>query len=229
MSDTDENITHVFDQTNGVLDGFEGESDGTSEAAVDDAAARRDGRPGDDAAPRSGGDAGTGTDRDAPEHAFAVDGGGTATDLDDRDRDTASGGGAAAASGGGAHVAATSDTTDRGSSGGSADADRSAEPRTFDEGDRDDGSARVRETADGPAGAGAGAGGTDRGDDSIAHVFDQTNGVLDGVEGESDGTAAGDEASAADRDGRIEPNPVGQQDAWRDDHYGADDGRDRNP
>ena len=94
MSDTDENITHVFDQTNGVLDGFEGESDGTSEAAVDDAAARRDGRLGDDTALRSGSEAGTGTDRDAPEHAFAVDGGGTATDLDDRD--TPSGGAARA-------------------------------------------------------------------------------------------------------------------------------------
>lgn len=64
------------------------------------------------------------------------------------------------------------------------------------------------------------------GDDSIGHVFDQTNGVIEGASGESDGTAAGDEQSAGERAGF---DPVGQQDAYRADHYGEDDGRDRNP
>jgi hypothetical protein len=36
-------------------------------------------------------------------------------------------------------------------------------------------------------------------DDSIGHVFDQTNGVIDGLEGDSDGSAEGDEHSAAER------------------------------
>ena len=67
------------------------------------------------------------------------------------------------------------------------------------------------------------------GDDSIGHVFDQTNGVIDGIDGDSDGTAAADEESTADRHGLNEPNPVGQQDAFHDDHYGATDGRDPNP
>ncbi|MGT2425425.1 hypothetical protein [Amnibacterium kyonggiense] len=36
-------------------------------------------------------------------------------------------------------------------------------------------------------------------DGSIGHVFDQTNGVIDGLDGDSDGTAESDELSAADR------------------------------
>jgi hypothetical protein len=49
----------------------------------------------------------------------------------------------------------------------------------------------------------SGAGGADglsalQGDD-IGHVFDQTNGVIDGLEGDSDGTAASDDASRAER------------------------------
>ena len=36
-------------------------------------------------------------------------------------------------------------------------------------------------------------------DDSIGHVFDQTNGVIEGVEGDSDGTAESDVRSAAER------------------------------
>ena len=53
---------------------------------------------------------------------------------------------------------------------------------------------------------GSGSTGSDRdglaslaGDDSIGHVFDQTNGVIDGLEGDSDGSAEGDEYSAAER------------------------------
>jgi hypothetical protein len=37
------------------------------------------------------------------------------------------------------------------------------------------------------------------GDDSIAHVFDQTNGMLDRFDGDSDGTADSDVHSAAER------------------------------
>ncbi|GAA2750253.1 hypothetical protein [Amnibacterium kyonggiense] len=36
-------------------------------------------------------------------------------------------------------------------------------------------------------------------DDSIGHVFDQTNGVVEGIDGDSDGTAESDERSAAER------------------------------
>jgi hypothetical protein len=41
---------------------------------------------------------------------------------------------------------------------------------------------------------------TPSGDDSIARPFDQTNGMMPASEGESDGTAESDTASAADRD-----------------------------
>jgi hypothetical protein len=37
------------------------------------------------------------------------------------------------------------------------------------------------------------------GDDSIGHVFDQTNGVVEGAEGDSDGTADGELFSPAER------------------------------
>jgi hypothetical protein len=50
------------------------------------------------------------------------------------------------------------------------------------------------------------AGGADRdglaspaGDDSIGHVFDQTNGIVEGLDGDSDGSAEGDELSSAER------------------------------
>ena len=51
--------------------------------------------------------------------------------------------------------------------------------------------------------AGTGTGGAGglsalQGDD-IGHVFDQTNGVIDGLDGDSDGTAASDDASRAER------------------------------
>jgi hypothetical protein len=42
---------------------------------------------------------------------------------------------------------------------------------------------------------------TPSGDDSIARPFDQTNGVMPASEGETDGTAESDTASAADRGG----------------------------
>lgn len=38
-------------------------------------------------------------------------------------------------------------------------------------------------------------------DGSIGHVFDQTNGVIEGVDGDSDGTAQSDVHSGAERDG----------------------------
>lgn len=38
-------------------------------------------------------------------------------------------------------------------------------------------------------------------DESIARPFDQTNGMMPSSDGESDGTAESDTASAADRDG----------------------------
>ena len=51
--------------------------------------------------------------------------------------------------------------------------------------------------------------------------FDQTNGMADGLEGESDGSAAGDESSAADR---AEENPdLGDEALVEDDRSGAED------
>jgi hypothetical protein len=46
------------------------------------------------------------------------------------------------------------------------------------------------------------------GDDSIAHVFDQTNGVIDRIEGDSDGTADSDVRSGAER---ADENPAFEQ------------------
>ena len=40
------------------------------------------------------------------------------------------------------------------------------------------------------------------------HLFDQTNGMADGLEGDSDGTAESDEASAADRADERDQDPV---------------------
>ncbi|MGN6741989.1 MAG: hypothetical protein ACTHJL_01660 [Amnibacterium sp.] len=43
--------------------------------------------------------------------------------------------------------------------------------------------------------------GTDAPDDeSVAEPFDQTNGLAEGLDGDSDGTAASDSGSAAERD-----------------------------
>lgn len=53
------------------------------------------------------------------------------------------------------------------------------------------------------------------------HVFDQTNGLADGLEGESDGSAAGEERSAADRD--AEDGSVGRDGLVEDDRSGAED------
>lgn len=51
-------------------------------------------------------------------------------------------------------------------------------------------------------------------DDSISHVFDQTNGMIDGVDGDSDGTAQSDVLSDAERTddgGRLDGAvPLGQ-------------------
>jgi hypothetical protein len=48
---------------------------------------------------------------------------------------------------------------------------------------------------------------TGAGDEVVAEPFDQTNGVVEGLEGESGGTADGDQRSGADRrndDGEID-------------------------
>jgi hypothetical protein len=42
---------------------------------------------------------------------------------------------------------------------------------------------------------------TPSGDDPIAEPFDQTNGMMPGADGDSDGTAESDTTSAADREG----------------------------
>jgi hypothetical protein len=43
--------------------------------------------------------------------------------------------------------------------------------------------------------------------DDPGHLFDQTNGLADGLNGDSDGTAEADEASAADRNDTDGVNP----------------------
>jgi hypothetical protein len=53
---------------------------------------------------------------------------------------------------------------------------------------------------------------TGPGDDVLAGTFDQTNGVVDGLEGESDGTAGGDVDPGALRDGSMGVAPVDEQD-----------------
>ena len=68
----------------------------------------------------------------------------------------------------------------------------------------------------------------DRADPGVG--FDQTNGAVQGLEGESDGTADGDESSRAERDEETDaPNALGQQDAFRNEVYSRDDGPDANP
>ena len=49
-------------------------------------------------------------------------------------------------------------------------------------------------------------------DDVLAGTFDQTNGLAQGLEGESDGTAEGDVDSGALRNGRMGVAPVSEQD-----------------
>ena len=65
---------------------------------------------------------------------------------------------------------------------------------------------------------------------AVLSNFDQTNGVIEGLEGESNGTAAGEEASAGERDtGEVDAVPTGTSDDLPAEHT-ADDGlRDSNP
>ncbi|MFD1721966.1 hypothetical protein [Amnibacterium endophyticum] len=56
------------------------------------------------------------------------------------------------------------------------------------------------------------------------HVFDQTNGMADGLDGDSDGTAESDELSAAERD---REDPTVEDDEVRADDDGVHDLRDR--
>lgn len=259
MSDTTNPITHVFDQTNGVIEGLDGESDGTAGSEVSSAADR-----GDDAAvpgdrETRAGDASTTADRDAAapsgaadrredrsvgtadrdrdgvatasseqsEHTFAVDASGDAVEEGATSTDERTGHPAHRAGGAVTAVAADrADDRDRtvdAVEGGGAAAARSSD-RDVPDVSESSATTRTPTEADRAPATGAGAA-----DDSIGHVFDQTNGVVEGLEGESDGTAEGDEDSAGDRRGLNEPNPVGQQDAFKDDHYGAEDGTDRNP
>lgn len=60
----------------------------------------------------------------------------------------------------------------------------------------DDASTGAGSTGTGGTGTNSAASGDD---DSVAHVFDQTNGVVEGIDGDSDGTAASDEYSSAER------------------------------
>jgi len=62
--------------------------------------------------------------------------------------------------------------------------------------DHDHGSAHDHDHGAAASGSGLGSA---LGDDSIGHVFDQTNGVVEGLEGDSDGTADSDELSRSER------------------------------
>ena len=55
----------------------------------------------------------------------------------------------------------------------------------------------------------------------VGQAFDQTNGVVGGLEGESDGSAAGDELSGADRE--AEDGSVGRDGLVEGDRSGAED------
>lgn len=58
---------------------------------------------------------------------------------------------------------------------------------------------------------------------AVLSNFDQTNGVIEGLEGESDGTAQGEESSDADRDlGEVDAVSIGQSDDMPADHIGDD-------
>ena len=49
-------------------------------------------------------------------------------------------------------------------------------------------------------------------DDVLAGGFDQTNGVVEGLDGESDGTVAGENEPGATRDGSLGTDAVADQD-----------------
>lgn len=73
--------------------------------------------------------------------------------------------------------------------------------------DRGDAAATSSETS-GTSGGPAGGLSALIGDDSIGHVFDQTNGVIDGLDGDSDGTADSDLHDSSER---AEENPAFEQ------------------
>ncbi|WP_375386994.1 hypothetical protein [uncultured Amnibacterium sp.] len=124
--------------------------------------------------------------------------------------------------GGGAHAVGSGDAVGSRDTVGSGDAvgsrDTVGSGDTVGSRDTVDTSASV-EATDAATDGGGGLTALDD-DGSIAHVFDQTNGVIDGLEGESDGEASGDEESLGDRSrGAV---PIGQQDAFEEDHYGRE-------
>ena len=53
---------------------------------------------------------------------------------------------------------------------------------------------------------------SDPDDDILKGTFDQTNGLVPGLEGESDGTREGEEDPAALRNGRMGVAPIDEQD-----------------
>lgn len=58
---------------------------------------------------------------------------------------------------------------------------------------------------------------------AVLSNFDQTNGVIEGLEGESDGTAQGEESSDADRDlSKVDAVSTGQSGGTPADHIGDD-------
>lgn len=58
---------------------------------------------------------------------------------------------------------------------------------------------------------------------AVLSNFDQTNGVIDGLDGESNGTAQGEESSAGERDlGEVDAVSSGQPDEMPGDHIGDD-------
>lgn len=63
-------------------------------------------------------------------------------------------------------------------------------------------------------------------DDLIGQVFDQTNGVVDGLSGESDGSAAGETQSGGERGNS---SPTFDDAELRGDDEGVRDLRDQNP
>ncbi len=203
-ADAGSDIGHVFDQTNGMIDGAEGESDGTAAGDTTPSIDR---------------------DADAPTEDGATSGAGgrTTTGYDPTDRPTSSDVGSdpgprvAAASGGAStrHASTRHDAAERpetGQDGRTGSEDFSVDRRgtatavavsaddVSSAGSRSSASSAGPATGDAttPAGTGRGSGASTD-DGSVGHVFDQTNGMVDDIDGDSDGSAESDVESSAER------------------------------